>query len=130
MYSDNKIIDGMFGLTETVEPKVTTESGCWKFLDDSDFFLANERSGIIGLLNRLASTRHWMPFYLSPTMIKVLDRKKTNFRFYDVDFNIHVSSTTLQVMTLSCGQRFGSEDMHCIVRSVPKLLNNEHGKLK
>ena len=34
LYSDNKIIDGMFGLNETVEPKVTTESGCWKFLDD------------------------------------------------------------------------------------------------
>jgi dTDP-4-amino-4,6-dideoxygalactose transaminase len=93
LYRDNKIIGGMFGLTETVEPKVTTDSGRWKFLDDSNLFLANGRSGIVVLLNILAPARVWMPSYLCPTMITAVDRKKTNLRFYDVDFNLHVSST-------------------------------------
>lgn len=93
MNSDNKIIGGMFGLTETVEPKIATEPGRWKFLNDSNLFLANGRSGIMVLMNRLAPARVWMPSYLCPTMIEAVDRKKTNLRFYDVDFNLHVSST-------------------------------------
>ncbi len=91
--SDNKIIGGMFGLPETVEPKVAIEPHQWKFLDDANLFLANGRSGIMVLMDSLAPANVWMPSYLSPTMIEAVDQKKTNLRFYEVDYNLHVSST-------------------------------------
>lgn len=80
MNSDNKIIGGMFGLPETVEPKVAIEPHQWKFLDDANLFLANGRSGIMVLMNRLAPTSVWMPSYLCPTMIEAVDKKK---KIYD-----------------------------------------------
>lgn len=93
MNSDNKIIGGMFGLPETVEPKVAIDLHQWKFLDDSNLFLANGRSGIMVLIDRLAPASVWMPSYLCPTMIEAVDQKKTNLRFYEVDYNLHISST-------------------------------------
>ncbi|MDL1963293.1 MAG: DegT/DnrJ/EryC1/StrS family aminotransferase [Deltaproteobacteria bacterium] len=91
--SDNKIIGGMFGLPETVEPKVATEPHQWKFIDDSNLLLANGRSGIMVLIDRLAPASVWMPSYLCPTMIEAVDQKKTNLRFYEVDYNLHILST-------------------------------------
>ncbi len=93
MNSDNKIIGGMFGLPETVEPKIAIEPHQWKFLDDANLFLANGRSGIMVLMNRLAPASVWMPSYLCPTMIEAVDQKKTNLRFYEVGYNLHISST-------------------------------------
>jgi len=51
--SNNIIIGGMFGLAETVEPKVISEKQQWRFLDESNLFLANGRSGIMVLIDRL-----------------------------------------------------------------------------
>ena len=83
----------MFGLPETVEPKVAIETHQWKFLDESNLFLANARSGIMILIDLLEPASVWMPSYLCPTMIEVVDQKKTNLRFYEVDYNLHISST-------------------------------------
>ena len=90
---DDKIIGGMFGLPDTVEPKVAILSHRWKFLDESSLFLANGRSGIIVLIDRLKTSGVWMPSYLCPTMIESVDQKKTNVRFYEVDCNLCISST-------------------------------------
>ena len=90
---DNKIIGGMFGLPETVEPKVAIKPHQCKFLDDTNLFLANGRSGIMVLIDRLAPASVWMPSYLCPTMIEAVDQKKTNLRFYEVGYNLHISST-------------------------------------
>ena len=35
-----------------------------------------------------------------------------------------------EVMTLTCDQRYGSEDIHRMANSVIKTLNNKHGKLQ
>jgi len=83
----------MFGLPETVEPKVAIKPHQWKFLDDANLFLANGRSGIMVLIDRLAPTSVWMPSYLCHTMIEAVDQKKTNLRFYEVGYNLHISST-------------------------------------
>ena len=91
--SDNKIIGGMFGLPEAVEPKVAIEPLQRKFLDDANLFLANGRSGIMVLTDRLAPASVWMPSYLCPTMIEAVEQKKINLRFYEVDYNLHISST-------------------------------------
>ena len=91
--SDNKIIGGMFGLPKTVDPKVAIEPHQWKFLDESNLFIANARSGIMILIDLLEPASVWMPSYLCPTMIEVVDQKKTNLRFYEVDYNLHISST-------------------------------------
>ena len=91
--SDNKIIGGMFGLPETVESKVAIDLHQWKFLDASNLFLANGRSGIMVLIDRLAPASVWMPSYLCQTMIEAMDKKKTNLRFYEVDYNLNISST-------------------------------------
>ena len=93
MSSDNKIIGGMFGLPETVASKVAIEPHQSKFLDESNLFLANARSGIMILIDLLEPASVWMPSYLCPTMIEVVDQKKTNLRFYEVDYNLHISST-------------------------------------
>ena len=92
MNSDNKIIGGMFGLPETVEPNEAIDLHQWKFLDNSNLFLANGRSGIMILIDRLEPASVWMPSYLCHTMIEAVDKKKTNLRFYEVDYNHHVSS--------------------------------------
>lgn len=93
LISDNKIIGGMFGLPETVEPKVAIKPHRCKFLDDTNLFLANGRSGIMVLIDRLAPASVWMPSYLCLTMIEAVDQKKTNLRFYEVGYNLHISST-------------------------------------
>ena len=80
---DNKIIGGMFGLPETVEPKIAIDLQQWKFLEDANLFLTNGRSGIMVLIDRLAPASVWMPSYLCPTMIEAVDQKKTNLRFYE-----------------------------------------------
>lgn len=89
---DNKIIGGMFGLPDTVEPVVAIERDRWKFLDESNLFLANARSGIMVLIDRLAPANVWMPSYLCPTMIEVVDQKKTNLRLYEVNYDLKISS--------------------------------------
>ena len=83
----------MFGLPETVESKVGIELNQWKFLDDSNLFLANARSGIMILIDLLEPASVWMPSYLCPTMIEAVDQKKTNLRFYEVGYNLHILST-------------------------------------
>ena len=93
MDSDNKIIGGMFGLPDTVEPKAVIETRRWKFLDESNLFLANGRSGIYILIDRLEPANVWMPSYLCSTMLEVVDEKKTNLRLYEVNYNLQVSST-------------------------------------
>lgn len=93
MNSDNKIIGGMFGLPETVEPKVAIEPHQWKFLDESNLFIANARSGIMILIDLLEPASVWMPSYLCPTMIEAVEQNKTNLRFYEVGYNLHISLT-------------------------------------
>lgn len=93
MNNDNRIIGGMFGLPDTVEPVVAIERDRWKFLDDSNLFLANARSGIVVLIDRLAPANVWMPSYLCPIMIEVVDQKKTNLQLYEVNYNLQISST-------------------------------------
>ncbi len=83
----------MFGLPGTVEPKVAIQTHQWKFLDDSNLFLANGRSGIMVLIDRLAPAHVWMPSYLCPTMIEGVDQKKNKLRFYEVNYDLKISST-------------------------------------
>ena len=90
--SDNKIIGGMFGLPETVVPKGAADSSDWLFLKESNLFLANARSGIAILADRLEPANIWMPSYLCPTMIQAVDQKKTNLRFYEIDYDLRVPS--------------------------------------
>ncbi|MCK4820159.1 DegT/DnrJ/EryC1/StrS aminotransferase family protein, partial [bacterium] len=80
------------GLPETVVPKGTGDSSQWRFLKDSNLFLYNARSGIMILIDLLKPASVWMPSYLCPTMIEAVDQKKTNLRFYEIDYNLQISS--------------------------------------
>ena len=67
----------MFGLSETVEPKVKTEPGRWRFLDESNLFLANGRSGIMILIELLGPASIWMPsFFALPCLMPWIKRKQ------------------------------------------------------
>lgn len=92
MNRDDKIIGGMFGLPETVVPALSGKPTDWMFLKDSNLFLANARSGIAILIDRLKPTNVWMPSYLCPTMIEVLDQNKVNLQFYEVDYDLRIPS--------------------------------------
>lgn len=82
----------MFGLPETVVPAVSGKPVDWMFLKDSNLFLANARSGIMILVDLLEPVNVWMPSYLCPTMIEAVDQKKTNLRFYEIDYDLQVPS--------------------------------------
>lgn len=92
MNSDNKIIGGMLGLPNTVVPAKSSKPVDWMFLKDSNLFLVNARSGIKILIDLLEPTNVWMPSYLCPTMIEGVDQKKTNLRFYEIDYNLRIPS--------------------------------------
>jgi hypothetical protein len=80
----------MFGLPETIESKDTFELHQWKFLDDTNLFLANGLSGIMILIDLLNPANIWMPFYLCTTMVKAVDQKKVRLRFYEVDYDLGI----------------------------------------
>lgn len=92
MNRDNRIIGGMFGLPATVEPKVKTEPGRWKFLDESNLFLTNGRSGIKILIELLGSASIWMPSFFCPTMLDAVDQNKTTLKYYEVNYNLQIPS--------------------------------------
>lgn len=81
----------MFGLPESVVPRVTDKSSAWLFLKESNLFLANARSGILILIDLLKSANIWIPSYLCPTMIEAVNRKKTCPRFYEVNYDLCIS---------------------------------------
>jgi dTDP-4-amino-4,6-dideoxygalactose transaminase len=82
----------MFGLPETVVPEVENNPDQWKFLKDSNLFLANARSGISILIDLLRPENIWMPSYFCPTMIDALTQKKINLRYYRIDYNLQITS--------------------------------------
>jgi len=91
--SNSKIIGSMFGLPETLEPKVKTDPDAWKFHLESNLFLANGRSGIMVLIDKLSPVNVWMPSYLCPVMIDVIDQKKTILNFYEVKYDLKITAT-------------------------------------
>jgi len=91
LYNDNKIIGGMFGLPETVESKVGIGLKQWKFLDNSNIFLASARSGIMILIDLLKPPIVWMPSYLCSSMLKAVDQSKAKMKFYEVDYDLQIS---------------------------------------
>lgn len=83
-----RIIGGMFAL-ETVSPNRSTPP----FLKGKPVLLANARSGI-ALLAKLLSPAHvWMPSYLCEVMIKAVDELRASVRFYEVDYDLSLSSS-------------------------------------
>ncbi len=86
------IVGGMFGLPESVVPKESTGTSQWMFLDESNLFLANARSGIMILIDMLKPSSVWMPSYLCPTMLVGVDQKKTALKFYEVDCDLRIPS--------------------------------------
>jgi dTDP-4-amino-4,6-dideoxygalactose transaminase len=88
--SDNKIIGGMFGLPEIVESKESFDLRRWKFLDDTNLFLANGLSGILILIDLLEPGNIWMPSYLCTTMVEAVNQKKVCLRFYEVDYDLRI----------------------------------------
>jgi len=94
MNYNNKIIGGMFGLPETVIPEAINNLDQWKFLKNSNLFLIDARSGITILVDLLKPFNIWMPSYLCPVMIDAVTRKKTNLRFYRVDYDLQISSVS------------------------------------
>jgi dTDP-4-amino-4,6-dideoxygalactose transaminase len=90
--SDSRIIGGMFGLPEPVTKNA--RGGVPEKLSGggSKLFLANARSGLLILTEILNPQRVWMPSYLCPVMLEIVDREKTSVRFYDVDQNLNVAS--------------------------------------
>lgn len=79
MNSNDRIIGGMFGLPETIIPIVSSKTVEWIFLKDSNLFLANARSGIVVLIDKLKPINVWMPSYICSTMIEAsIKRKKLN----------------------------------------------------
>ncbi|MCD6388167.1 MAG: hypothetical protein J7L69_02060, partial [Desulfobulbaceae bacterium] len=87
------IIGGMFGLPESVVPETMDKPASdWRFLQKSNLFLANARSGIMILIDLLKPASVWMPSYLCPTMVEAVDKKKTRLRFYEVDYDLRIPS--------------------------------------
>ena len=81
---DNLIIGGMFGLPELT--KVNNQVP--PFLSGNRLLLANARSGIKVLIDRLEPNTIWMPSYLCDVMVKAA--RGFNVKFYEVDGNLHV----------------------------------------
>lgn len=88
----HEIMGGMFGLPESVEAISSNTPEDLLFLNKSNLFLANARSGIFILVDLLKSTRVWMPSYLCPTMVKAVDQKKSELKFYEVDYDLQIPS--------------------------------------
>jgi len=90
--SNHKIIGGMFGLPHELHHKKPIDPGRWLFLNNSNLFLANARSGIWILIDQLKPRNVWMPSYLCPTMVHAVNKEKTNLRFYEIDYDLKIAS--------------------------------------
>ncbi len=83
-----KIIGGLFGLAEVSTLNNVTPS----FLNNRNLLLANARSGISVLIGLLSPSQVWMPSYLCSTMLQAVDQQVTKVRFYEVDYNLKITS--------------------------------------
>lgn len=84
-----RIIGGMFGLGETSNPSRSMPP----FLRGNSILLANARSGIALLIELLSPAHVWMPSYLCEVMIKAVDELRTSVKFYEVDYDLSLSSS-------------------------------------
>ena len=78
----------MFGLDLTRTLNHPTPS----FLNNQTLLLLNASSGISLLIKRLSPPQVWMPSYLCDSMLKAVDNKITAVRFYEVNYDLNVSS--------------------------------------
>lgn len=79
-------------MPESVVPISSTLPSNWLFLRESNLFLANGRSGIFILVDLLKPANVWMPSYLCPTMVDAVDQKKTQLKFYEIDYDLQIPS--------------------------------------
>jgi dTDP-4-amino-4,6-dideoxygalactose transaminase len=80
----------MFGL-EKIIPNANDRIP--PFLKGRDIFLANARSGIWLLTERLSPSQVWMPSYLCGGMLTAVDQSATKVRFYEVNFDLAMPSS-------------------------------------
>ena len=86
----DQVIGGTFALERPVHFHQTTSQ---EFLCSSTISLANARSGIWLLIKKLAPRRVWLPSYLCESMLEPVKRTAGSVRFYDVDYNLKITST-------------------------------------
>lgn len=85
----NAIIGGMFALQ--MKP-IEDEPGL-SILKQPSIRLVNASSSLWLLSNQLKPPRIWLPSYLCPSMIRAVDNKTSEIRFYPIDHRLALEST-------------------------------------
>jgi dTDP-4-amino-4,6-dideoxygalactose transaminase len=85
----NRIIGGMFGLPPDVSDSSAATAPT--FLGPGCVSLANGRSALRVLFALLAPPQVWLPSYLCPSVLEVVDRGSA-LRFYEVDASLQIAS--------------------------------------
>lgn len=82
------IIGGMFGLAEPLNPRHSAPP----FNMDKALLLANARSGIALLIERLSPGTVWMPSYFCNHLLQTLIGGRVKLRFYEVNYDLALPS--------------------------------------
>jgi len=76
-----------------LEPVSATRAGKPAWIDRPAVLLANARSGIALLVDRLNPKQVWMPSYLCDSMVAGVDQSKTTLRHYEVTDRLALGAT-------------------------------------
>lgn len=79
---------GMFGLGEMPLPTYSSPP----FLKGNTVRLANARSGMAVLIERLSPAHIWVPSYFCGTVLQAIGERMTAVRFYDIDGDLTPTS--------------------------------------
>lgn len=81
MPSEKRIIGGVFGLGDALNPNHTAPP----FLEEGAVLLANARSGLWLLTQKLAPAQIWLPSFACQALYEAVDQGAARVRFYPVD---------------------------------------------
>lgn len=83
-----KIIGGMFGLLDPLQYHTEPPP----FSCTRSLYLANARSGMMLLIERLAPEHTWVPSYFCNHMLQLLKSSQTGLRLYPISYDLTIAS--------------------------------------